>query len=156
MLKLQIPGQKNLNLSHLVLDYNGTLAIDGKLISGVKERLISLARTLKIHVITADTFGNVKQELAHIPCTVYVLSSTHQDKEKMNYVKSLGSDHTLAIGNGCNDCLMLKQSALGLAVIQAEGAFSQTLLAADIITPDILSALDIIRYPLRLVATLRV
>lgn len=39
MLKIQIPGRKPIILEHLVLDFNGTIAIDGKIISGVKERL---------------------------------------------------------------------------------------------------------------------
>ena len=36
MIAIDIPGYKKIELAHLVLDYNGTLAIDGKLIDGVK------------------------------------------------------------------------------------------------------------------------
>jgi hypothetical protein len=38
MLSIAIPGFKNLSLAHLVLDFNGTLAVDGNLITGVSER----------------------------------------------------------------------------------------------------------------------
>ena len=39
MLEIEIPGFKRLFLANLVLDYNGTMACDGKLIAGVGERL---------------------------------------------------------------------------------------------------------------------
>jgi soluble P-type ATPase len=60
------------------------------------------------------------------------------------------------MGNGRNDRLMLQTAALGVAVCQAEGAAVQTMLAADVIVPDTQAALDLLIYPLRLVATLRV
>ena len=52
------PGQNPIEEGHLVLDFNGTLAVDGVLVSGVAERLRELALTpngLAIHVVTADT-----------------------------------------------------------------------------------------------------
>ena len=43
MISVSIPGWKILQLSHLLLDYNGTIAFDGRLIDGVAERLTALA-----------------------------------------------------------------------------------------------------------------
>ena len=60
MLEVTIPGHKTLNLSHLVLDYNGTIACDGRILEGVKERLETLAQSLEVHILTADTFGGVR------------------------------------------------------------------------------------------------
>ena len=68
---IDIPGHGPLPLRHLVLDYNGTLALDGNLVPGVAERLTELAAApgaLRVHVITADTFGQVRQQLAGLPC----------------------------------------------------------------------------------------
>ena len=50
---------------------------------------------------------------------------------------------------------MLKKSALGIAVIQDEGAAADTVMASDIVCTDIISALELLFNPLRLVATLR-
>jgi len=36
MIEVAVPGFKNLALEYLVLDYNGTLAVDGMLVEGVK------------------------------------------------------------------------------------------------------------------------
>jgi len=155
MIEIDIPGNKILQLEHLVLDYNGTIAFDGALIDGVKECLAELSQMLTVHVITADTFGSVKKALEDIHCKLAVIPLDHQDVAKLEYVKNLGRDHTVSMGNGVNDRLMLKASALGVAVIQGEGAAFETLASADVVCTDILSALSLLIHPLRLMATLR-
>ena len=67
MITIDIPGSQKLELEHLVLDYNGTIACDGFLILGVKDILINLSRSLTIYVLTADTFGGAQKELQGIP-----------------------------------------------------------------------------------------
>jgi len=155
MTEITIPGYKTLKLTHLVLDYNGTMACDGKLIEGVLEMLQSLSGWLHIHVITADTFGTVKKQLEDISCSLSVLPLDNQDTGKRDYVETLGPAETVCIGNGRNDRLMLREAALGIAVIQEEGAFAETLMAADVIVPGIVDALNLLANPLRLIATLR-
>ena len=155
MIEIDIPGNKILQLEHLVLDYNGTIAFDGALIDGVKECLAELSQMLTIHVITADTFGSVKKALEDIDCKLAVIPLDHQDVAKLEYVKNLGCEQTVSMGNGVNDRLMLKASALGVAVIQGEGAAFETLASAHMICTDILSALSLLIHPLRLTATLR-
>jgi soluble P-type ATPase len=155
MIKIDIPGNRKLQLEHLVLDYNGTIAFDGALIDGVKESLTELSQMLTIHVITADTFGSVKKALEDIHCKLAVIPFDRQDAAKLEYLKSLGCEKTVSMGNGVNDRLMLKASALGVAVIQGEGAAFETLASADVVCTDILSALSLLIHPLRLTATLR-
>jgi soluble P-type ATPase len=150
MLELQIPGHKPLSLLHLVLDYNGTIACDGRIIQGVKERLEHLARSLEVHILTADTFGNVQKELSGIPSRLTVIPRENQAEAKLDYVERLGPEHSVCIGNGRNDRLMLKEAALGIAVIQVEGSAVAAILEADIITLNILDALDLLLHPLRL------
>ena len=58
MIEIAIPGRGEYRLSHLVLDLNGTLALDGKLIEGVAERLRRLNESLKLFVVSANTFGS--------------------------------------------------------------------------------------------------
>jgi len=156
MLTIDIPGNKTLKLSHLILDYNGTLAIDGQLISGVKERLNRLAEKLTIHVITADTFGKAAANLKHVNCELTIIGKGNQQQQKADFVKKPGEQNSVAIGNGLNDALMLKQAALGLAVIQQEGAAVKTMQSADIAFNSITDALDLLLNPMRLKATLRV
>lgn len=155
MLSLQIPGFGELTLEHLVLDYNGTLAVDGVLLPGVKDALNTLAPQLAVHVVTADTFGRAADGLGGINCRLTVLEAGRQDRAKVNFVNRLGVDRTASIGNGRNDALMLEASALGIAVVLGEGASTVSLNAADIVCTDIVSALELLMHPLRLTATLR-
>lgn len=155
MIDLAIPGFKRLTLESLVLDYNGTIAVDGAVISGVGEILEQLARRIHIHILTADTFGSVAKALLGILCHLSILPLENQDTGKLDYIEKLGKETVVCIGNGRNDRLMLKEAALGIAVIQKEGAATETVMAVDVITSDILDALDLLVHPLRLVATLR-
>jgi soluble P-type ATPase len=155
MLEVDIPGYASLRLKHLVLDYNGTLAVDGALLPGVRRRMRALSRVLEIHVVTADTFGSVRAALKGLPCRVSVLPARGQDRAKRAYVRRLAAARTACIGNGRNDRLMVEAAALGVAVLQGEGSAAATLAAADIVVPAVTDALDLLVKPLRLVASLR-
>ena len=155
MIKIDIPGYRKLRLEYLILDYNGTIARDGNMVAGVKEILAVLADKIQIHVLTADTFGMARSGLAGIKCELSILAPGAEDTGKLEYVKGLGAENAVCVGNGRNDRLMLKEAALGIAVILEEGASADTVLAADIVCTDIVSALELLTHPLRLIATLR-
>jgi soluble P-type ATPase len=155
MLVFDIPGMGKMQLNQLVLDYNGTLAVDGILQSGVAEGLTALAADLNIQVLTADTFGKAAQGLEGLPCELAVLPPGAQDLAKRDFVERLGADTCACVGNGRNDRLMLEAAALGVAVILGEGAAGATLAAADVVATSITAALDLLSNPLRLAATLR-
>lgn len=155
MIEIEIPGFKVLQLAHLVLDYNGTLAVNGDLIQGVKSRLNTLAGSLGIHVVTADTFGKAARVLDGLDGRLVILPPVNQAVAKADYVRQLGGQATVAIGNGRNDRLMLEQAALGIAVLGEEGTAAAAIQAADLVVRDVFSALELLRNPRRLVATLR-
>jgi len=155
MINVKIPGRADLLLSHLVLDYNGTLAQDGELLTGVAQKMNELASCVQLHVITADTHGTVGKKLAGLPCILQIIGLNEQDRQKEAYVHSLGAEKVAAIGNGRNDGLMLKAAALGLVLVQEEGASITAVMQADIICTDILKAFDLLLKPDRLKATLR-
>jgi soluble P-type ATPase len=155
MIRIQIPGFRTLELDQLVLDYNGTLAIDGELVVGVDERLRALSAQLEIHVVTADTYGGARSALSGLPCKLRVLPKSRQEAAKLAYVRRLGARRCVCIGNGRNDRLMLRAAALGIAVVLAEGVSAETLASALVLTSSITDALDLLIRPLRLVATLR-
>lgn len=155
MLQLAIPGRPALEIAHLVLDYNGTLAHDGAVIAAVPALLQLLSTHVTVHVVTADTFGTARAALAGLPCTVALLTAGRQAEQKLQFVQSLGANQTIAVGNGANDRLMLTAAAIGIAVLQGEGAAAATLIAADIVCPSIAVALELLLHPQRLTATLR-
>lgn len=155
MIQAHIPGRDDLNLEVLVLDYNGTLALDGEMFNSVKDSLSRLSSLLEIHILTSDTYGNVVQQCEGLPVRVKVLESTEHVKEKAEYLLQFGTREVVAIGNGANDQLMLKQARLGIAVIGYEGASAQALLSADLIVNNIEDAFGLLLETKRLKATLR-
>jgi P-type E1-E2 ATPase len=155
MISIDIPGFRKLELVHLVSDYNGTLALDGKLLPGVAEALSSLAPSIHIHVITADTFGLAKAQLAALPIRLTITPVESQAEAKQQFVSELGADTVVAIGNGRNDRKMLSAAALGIAIIQGEGSAAETIASANLVSTNILDALELLHNPKRLVATLR-
>lgn len=155
MIQIDLPGTGTINLDVLVLDYNGTLALDGEMLDTVKDYLIRLSTILEIHILTADTFGCAGQQCKDLPVQVKVLESRDHTAEKADYLLEFNSRGIIAIGNGSNDQLMLKRSQLGIAVIGFEGASMQTLLSSDLVVNKIEDALGLLTTPQRLIATLR-
>jgi P-type E1-E2 ATPase len=155
MIELIIPGRERIQLEHLVCDVNGTLAVDGRLLDGVRKSLQGLRDRLNVHLLTADTHG--KQELIdqQLGLQALRLQPGDESEQKAAFVRQLGAERTAAIGQGRNDAGMLHASVLGIAVHSREGLAVETLMAADLVVPDILSALELFEKPLRIVATLR-
>ena len=154
-MKIEIPGYKELDLRYLVLDYNGTIAMGGKIKESVKERIRKLAEEMEIVVLTADTYGTAEEACRDLPVRIQTFPNENALPAKMAVVEELGLDACAAIGNGRNDKLMLRASALAVAVIEQEGMCGRLLNEADVCTRSIEDALDLLLYPVRLVATLR-
>jgi P-type E1-E2 ATPase len=155
MLAIDIPGFGALRLEHLVSDYTGTLSADGELLPGVRELLNAVAAKLQVHVLTADTFGKARAELEGIHCKVRIFEGGGEDVQKEEYVRALGAERVVALGNGNNDRRMLKAARLGIAVCQTEGCSIGALNAADIVVTSPIDALGLLLHPGRLKATLR-
>lgn len=155
MITIEIPPKRKLELEHLVLDMNGTLSVDGKISEGVRSRLYSISKNLKLHLITADTFGTAHKEVEGLPLEFHTIKGEEGCKEKLELVQRLGSDKVVSIGNGYNDHLMLKESALSIVVIGKEGASVLAIMNAQIAVFSPEDALDMLINPKRITATLR-
>lgn len=154
-MRIDIPDYKTLDLKYLVLDYNGTIAVDGEIPDAVKERLVKLSKELEIYVLTADTHGTARQMCEGLPLKIHTFPTNGALEEKLAIVGELGADQCAAIGNGHNDKLMCRASALAIAVMEREGMCGRLLGEADVCTRSIEDALDLLIYKKRLIATLR-
>lgn len=154
-MNIKIPGRDSFELKNVVFDYNGTIAIDGKLINGISKEINELASKLNFYVITADTYGTVQKELENTNCEVITIGKENQDICKLDFLNSLGANSTLTVGNGRNDKLMLKESILGIAILQDEGLCTETLLSSDVLVKSIYDVFGFLKDTNRLVATLR-
>lgn len=156
MLSLEIPGRGTIEVERVVLDVNGTIAEDGHLRPGVKERLARLGRSIQVVLVTADSYGR-QASLDN----VLELEATKLERgrpeapQKGELVRRLGASSTVAVGNGANDIEMLRDAAIGIAVLESEGTSVAAIQSADIVTRSVTEALDLLLHPRRLVATLR-
>ena len=152
---IDLPGRDPLTLRHLALDLNGTVALDGRLLPGVAERMALLRDRLDIYLLTADTHGQGAATADQLGIQLHRLVPGREAEQKADFVHRLGAAHTVAVGNGANDALMLSVAGLGIAVLGHEGLALPALQAADLVVPDIAAALDLLLHPKRLIATLR-
>ena len=155
MIRLDIPGLEPLALEHLVLDLNGTLALDGQVLPGAFGRLAALLPAVTIHLLTADTGGKAASIADRLGIALSRIEPGDEARQKHAFVEQLGAEHVVAIGNGANDAGMLSAAALGIAVLGAEGLAVEALLAAAVVVGCIEDGLDLLLHPQRLVATLR-
>lgn len=155
MIELNIPGRGVVELEYLVCDVNGTLTLDGQLVDGLVRSFSTLRDRLSLHLVTADTHS--RQELIDRQLSLKAVRIQPGDeaRQKADYVRGLGAEHVVAIGQGANDAGMLKEAALGICVLSPEGAAMETLMAADLVVPNIFTALELLEKPLRIVASLR-
>jgi len=152
-MKLNIPNVGEIEIKNIVLDYNGTIAKDGKVKESVKKYINKLSGEFDIYVITADTHGSAAKNLSDTSVKLHILTSNNHTKEKEEFVKSL--EGVFAVGNGSNDSLMLKAADLGVCIIEDEGASVKSIINSDIVCRSIEEAFELLIKPKRIIATLR-
>ena len=155
MISIEIPGWGNMDIENIVLDLNGTIATDGKIPSKVKEKINFLSDKTRIYILTANTQGSATEEVKDMNVELIKIPEEDSKKGKSDFLKTINPEITVVIGNGSNDELILKDAALGIAVLGDEGMSISTMKNADIVVKDISDALDIFLKSKRLIATLR-
>ncbi|RKY57282.1 MAG: hypothetical protein DRP95_07180 [Candidatus Latescibacterota bacterium] len=117
MIAVEIPGWRDLELQYCVLDLNGTLALDGRISEEVKERIRLLSGQLELFLLSSDTFGTAKEVARQLGITFQV---ARDGEDKLRFVRKLGAEMVVALGNGRNDRLRLREAALGVAGLGKE------------------------------------
>lgn len=155
MILYEIPGRDNIEIENIIFDYNGTIAVDGKLIDGVKDLINKLSGSVDVYILTADTYGTVKKECIDINAKILTFPKENAGVSKEEIVKRLDGDKTICLGNGYNDILMFKEAILSIGIIEGEGASGKLLGHADIVVRSIIEGLEIMLNKNMIKATLR-
>lgn len=155
MIEARVPGWRHLKLEHLVLDVNGTLAEAGSLLPGVADALARLKTQLTLHLVTGDTYGTLPAIERELGIRGKKLDAERQAEQKQAYVLELGAERVVAVGNGANDRLMLREAALGIVVLGEEGLSTAALGEADAVVSNPIKAFELLLDTRRLIATLR-
>lgn len=156
---IDIPGFGQRHVTTILTDYSGTLSQAGRVAADVRESLVKLSAMVDIHVITADTFGTVAQELQGVSVLRRQLQGEGHDIQKRQYGESLDLQHCVVFGNGNNDRLLLKAAkesgGIAIAVDNGEGCATEALLNAHIFIVGAVNALNLLLEPKGCTATLR-
>ena len=118
-IRREIPGARPLELDHLLLDVNGTIANRAQLIDGVEERIGANPRpargppALGRHAPQSRRDGRAPRRRGE---------RVTNGAEKRDYAVELGPERCAAIGNGINDVPMLEAVRLGIVVVGPEGS----------------------------------
>jgi soluble P-type ATPase len=153
-LKIDIPGWGSIDIKNIVMDLNGTIATDGKISPEVKEKIGALSHLAKIYILTADPQGPADEEISGMKAELIRVLGEDSKQGKLDFLRTLNPEMTVAIGNGSNDQLILKEAAFGIAVLGEEGVSVSAIKSADIVVKSIQNALDLFLKPRRLTTTL--
>jgi soluble P-type ATPase len=155
MISINIPGWGTANVENIILDLNGTIATDGIMSQLVKDKIKALSEKVNIYLLTVDTQGTATRETAGINADLIIIPGENSNKGKCEFLNTINTEMTVAIGNGYNDHLILKEATLGIVVLGEEGMSVSAMKNADIVVKNISDAFDLFLKPKRLVATLR-
>ena len=152
---IDIPNVGVYSIENIVFDFNGTLASDGKVPPRIYRQILGLTQDLDIYIITADTFGTVEEIFDGTEVRVKVVSKKNGSVDKQNLIRSLDQSKTIALGNGSNDALMLKESVISIAVLGNEGLSLKALENSNMMIKNINDFFEMMKEPKKLIATLR-
>jgi len=154
MITIQRPGQSNLEIEFILIDFEGTLASDRRVHPKAKDKINLLSKRTKIYVLTKEEKERVEEAFRKVKAEIIYLTEGESSQKKLDLLRRLGATRTVAIGNGVDDVPMIEEAGLGVCILGKEGASSEAMKRTDVVFLNILDALDFLLKPLRQKATL--
>ena len=134
MIRIDVPGREIIEIEHVVLDYNGTIALDGQLIEGAAWRIRELCKSAHVYVLTADTYGTVRAQCDGLGVEIktFPRANAAECKEEMFDIADLS-----------------------IAIMDGEGVCAGLIAHSDVLVRSAEEGLDLLLKTDRLRATLR-
>jgi soluble P-type ATPase len=154
MIAIQRPGRKPLEIENLLVDFEGTLAMDGRVHPKSKDKMNLLAKRINLFVFTTGENAVASERLKKVHAEIVCLNEGEASRQKLDLLRQLGPGKTVAIGNGADDTAMIEEAGFGICVIGKEAAAGETLRRAHLVVTHVHDALDFLLKPLRQKATL--
>ncbi|OGP76520.1 MAG: hypothetical protein A2V86_04960 [Deltaproteobacteria bacterium RBG_16_49_23] len=154
MITILRPGQAPLKIEFILIDFEGTLALDGRVHPKAKDKINLLSKRTKLFVFTTGEKTLVEERLRKVNAEIVYVAESEASRQKLDLLRQLGPGKTVSIGNGADDAVMIEEAGLGICIIGKEAAAGEALRRADLVVTNILDALDFLLKPLRQKATL--
>jgi soluble P-type ATPase len=149
MISIQRPGMESLDIHFVLIDFEGTLAMDGRVHPKAKDKVNLLSKRVTITILTKSNREKVEETLRKMRAEILYVTEGDSSQQKLNALQRLGAHQTAVIGNGLDDVRILEQAGLGMCVIGKEGASAEAMAKADLVVTHVLDALDFLLKPLR-------
>lgn len=147
------PNKEIINIENIILDLNGTLAVNGQVSEKAKKLVVKLKQLgYKLILISGDIRGNAKTVAEELDLGLYLGANS---SEKAKQMKRFDKEKTAAIGNARIDIGTFENAKISIATLQSEGIHSGILNYVDLIVPSIEDALNLFIDVKSLEATLR-
>jgi soluble P-type ATPase len=154
MISIERPGQGNLEIEFILVDFEGTLASDRRVHPKAKDKINLLSKGANIYILAKEEKILVEEALKKVKAEIIYLKGGEASQQKLDLLRQLGASRTVVIGNGVDDVPMIEEAGFGICVMGREGTYSETMKKADMVFMNILDALDFLLKPLRQRATL--
>jgi len=154
MISIQRPGMEDLDIHFVLIDFEGTLAMDGRVHPKAKDKVNLLSKRVTITILTKSNREKVEETLRKMKAEILYVAEGDSSQQKLNVLQRLGPHQTAVIGNGLDDVRIMEQAGLGMCVIGKEGSSAEAVAKADLVVTNVLDALDFLLKPLRQRATL--
>ena len=154
MISIQRPGMEDLDIHFVLIDFEGTLAMDGRVHPKAKDKVNLLSKRATIYILTKSNREKVEETLRKMKAEILYVAEGDSSQQKLNVLQRLGPHQTAVIGNGLDDGQIMEQAGLGMCVIGKEGSSTEAMAKADLVVTHVLDALDFLLKPLRQRATL--
>ena len=154
MISIQRPGMESLDIHFILIDFEGTLAMDGRVHPKAKDKVNLLSKRATIYILTKSNREKVEETLKKMKVKILYVTEGDSSQQKLDVLQRLGPHQTAVIGNGLDDVRIMEQAGLGMCVIGKEGSSAEAMAKADLVVTHVLDALDFLLKPLRQRATL--
>ncbi len=154
MISIQRPGQSPIEIEYLLIDFEGTLASDGRVHPKAKDKINLLSKRTKITILAKGEKEKVEETLRRVKAELYFVNEEESASQKLELLLNLGASRTAVIGNGMDDIRMMKEAGLSMAIIGKEGTSGELIQSAHLIFTNMVDALDFLLKPLQKKATL--
>jgi len=154
MISIQRPGMESLELHFVLIDFEGTLAMDGRVHPKAKDKVNLLSKRVTVYILTKSSKGKIEETLKKMKAEILYMTEGDSSQQKLDVLQRLGPHQTAVIGNGFDDVQIMEQAGLGMCVIGKEGSSTEAVAKADLVVASVLDALDFLLKPLRQGATL--
>jgi soluble P-type ATPase len=154
MISIQRSGLPTIEIDFILLDFEGTVASDRRVHPKVKDKINLLSKRAKIYILARGEKEAVEDMLRNVKAETVYFKEGRVSQEKLDFIRRLGTERTIAVGNGADDALMIAEAGIGICVISKEGTSTEMLRHAKVVFSNILDALDFMLKPLRQTTTL--